>query len=428
MPRQRIPDIEFEQFTIGQLPELFKKDMIIINEEYQRSNIWSSRQQVELIQSINSSYSIGVLVLFINKDGKYEILDGQQRLLTIKKYLDDDPELELEDTKIKKYTELGTQEKNLFDAYCVYYLKLKSFAEETREEDITQTFLRLQEGTPLNKAEKINAYRGAFKDTFRELRDTHLIFHLLGEDGRFRFRLLAAELLLLELKGDFKHGIFPALDLDTFKENLEKYKNNVDPAKVTFLKGNLDILRLSLNNLITGIKIRDLISFYLLVSYLRKTKAGNQNFNNELRAFAENFLSALHSFSVYDSSPPKAWPLSKRLFKRYRSYKEEGRKGTSAESIVFRFKFILQEYERQFPIVHKDSKRLFDLEQRRDLFFRQKGLCTYCRKPLMFKEGSADHVIAYGAGGSTDTANGQLLHKKCHEKLEEERRQSKTTP
>ena len=119
---------------------------------------------------------------------------------------------------------LWAHRKKIFDAYCVYYLKLKSFDEETKEEDITQTFLRLQEGTPLNKAEKINAYRGAFKDQFRDLRTNNPLFALLGEDNRFRFRLLAAEFLLLELEGDFRHGAFPDFSFDTFKETLEKYK------------------------------------------------------------------------------------------------------------------------------------------------------------------------------------------------------------
>ncbi len=35
---------------------------------------------IELINSINKRYSIGVLVLFINESGQFEILDGQQRL------------------------------------------------------------------------------------------------------------------------------------------------------------------------------------------------------------------------------------------------------------------------------------------------------------------------------------------------------------
>jgi uncharacterized protein with ParB-like and HNH nuclease domain len=44
---------------------------------------------------MNKRYSIGVLVLFINENGQYEILDGQQRLLTIKKYLNNDLDLTL---------------------------------------------------------------------------------------------------------------------------------------------------------------------------------------------------------------------------------------------------------------------------------------------------------------------------------------------
>jgi hypothetical protein len=41
----------------------------------------------------------------------------------------------------------------------------------------------LQEGTPLNKAEKINAFRGAFKDAFRQIRDEHPIFTFLGNEN-----------------------------------------------------------------------------------------------------------------------------------------------------------------------------------------------------------------------------------------------------
>ena len=428
MPRQRIPDIEFNHFTIGQLPELFRDSKIVINEEYQRSDIWKHKQQIALIESINNSYSIGVLVLFLNENGKYEILDGQQRLTALREYLED--RLDLSGSSITPYASLGMQEKNLFDAYCVYYLRLKSFDEETKEEDITQTFLRLQEGTPLNKAEKINAYRGAFKDLFRDLRTNNQLFALLGKDNRFRFRLLAAELLLLEFEGDFRHRSFPNLSLDTFKGVLVKYKrqDSIDQTKVTFLKGNLDIIRLSLNNLLTAMRIRDLIAFYLLVSYLRRTKAHNQNFQSELRVFAEDFLRNLHSFTIYDTSPPLTWTLGKKRFKEYMKYKEHARAATSSESIEARFNFIFGEYKRQFPIIHKDRQRLFDIEQKRNMFFRQGGQCTYCNKPLIFKEGSGDHIIAYGDGGPTDIANGQLLHPKCHEKLERERRNATQAP
>lgn len=83
MPKQKVPDLDWGYFTIAELPELLK-NKIFINKEYQRGFIWRASQQVELIKSIENRYSIGVLVLFINDQGQYEILDGQQRVITIK--------------------------------------------------------------------------------------------------------------------------------------------------------------------------------------------------------------------------------------------------------------------------------------------------------------------------------------------------------
>ena len=237
--KQTVPNLELEKFTVGEIPGLFSRNRIKINEEYQRSEVWTRHQKLELIRSIQNAYSMGVLVLFINKDGQYEILDGQQRIKTIEKYLSN--KLNLNGSGIKKYSKLDDQEKNLLNAYCIYYLELKSFNNATKEEDITQTFLRLQEGTPLNKAEKINAHRGKFKETFVYIHNNHLIFGLLGREYRFRFRLLAAELLLLELEGDFENKKFPDLDLKSFEEALKKYNNHINPKTVKFLKGNLDV-------------------------------------------------------------------------------------------------------------------------------------------------------------------------------------------
>src|SRR5688500_8608246 len=88
MPHQTVPSLEFDYFALGDILKLFTDKKIYINEDYQRGDIWKPKQKVELIQSINERYSIGVLVLYINELDQFEILDGQQRLLTIKTYLD----------------------------------------------------------------------------------------------------------------------------------------------------------------------------------------------------------------------------------------------------------------------------------------------------------------------------------------------------
>ena len=273
--------------------------------------------------------------MYINDNGQFEILDGQQRLLTIKKYLND--ELNLDRIEIKPYSKLDEQDKMFLNAYSIGYLKLKSHNPETKEEDIIQTFLRLQEGSPLNKAEKINAHRGAFKDAFKEIRDSHNIFNYLGNDKRFRLRILCAELLHLELESDLKHSKFPGLELATLKSTCSKYEREISKTKLKFFKANLDYLQHSLNFLLTAITPRDIIPFYLLVSYLRKYKADNSNLKNELSSFCADFLQNINSFSVYDTTPPDG--MDEDEFSDYLKYKSEGRKATSSDSIEFRFEF-----------------------------------------------------------------------------------------
>lgn len=223
--KQHIPDIDFDRFPFGDIKNLFDEKKIFINYDYQRGDFWKVRQQIELITSIVNSYSIGVLVLYVNDKMQFEILYGQQRLLTINKYLNG--QIPLKGTDLISYADLDTQAKMFLNAYSVGYLKLKSHNAETKEEDIIQTFLRLQEGSPLNKAEKLNAYRGKFKDTFKEIAETHNIFKLMGNDHRFRLRLLCAELLFLELEGDFKHSVFPGLDINSFRRIVIKYKTKL---------------------------------------------------------------------------------------------------------------------------------------------------------------------------------------------------------
>jgi len=365
---QKTPDIESSQFVLGEIEDLFKNGQIFINYDYQRGAIWKRTQKTELIKSIRNSYSVGVLVLYVNESGKYEILDGQQRLIAIKEYIEGT--LNLDGTDITAYSDLDKQNKILIDAYCIYYLRIKSHDISTREEDVVQTFLRLQEGSPLNKAEKINAYRGKFKDVFREIREKHPLFVLMAGDKRFRLRLLAAEMLLLEMESDLNNRIFPSLELQSFVYALDKYKKNIPTSKLRNYRGNLDFLHLSLNYLLTALTPRDLLSLYLLISYLRTHRAGNKNLESEFSAFAKDFLRNLNSFSIYDQKPPAG--MSRDVFDRYQKYKLESKVMTTPESLKRRFEIILGEFERLKPFIKRDPKRYHDEEEKRTLYFRQK--------------------------------------------------------
>ena len=82
---------------------------------------------------------------------------------------------------------------------------------------------------------------------------------------------------------------------------------------------------------------------------------------------------------------------------------------------------MLEEFSRIAPVVLKDPTRRHDIEQKRALYFRQKGKCHYCGKELNFHSSSTHHRRAHAKGGSTkDLDNAVLVHEKCHKRLEKE--------
>lgn len=129
----------------------------------------------------------------------------------------------------------------------------------------------------------------------------------------------------------------------------------------------------------------------------------------------------LTSFSIYDKSTPKG--MDPKLFKKYMNYKEVGRRATLSDSIEERFKIILSEYKRIFPTIkYKDKIRLFNEEQKIKIYFEQKCLCAFCKKPLDFEKAECHHKYEHSKGGPTKIRYGQMVHHKCHIKIHKKKK------
>ena len=64
--------------------------------------------------------------------------------------------------------------------------------------------------------------------------------------------------------------------------------------------------------------------------------------------------------------------------------------------------------------VHVLNIRSFTEKQKREMFERQQGLCPICDKTFKLKEMEADHITPWSQGGKTETANGQMLCRECN--------------
>jgi len=404
-----VPQINFKYFSIKEIKNLWNKGEVLINKEYQRSEIWKSYQKKGLIDSIMKGFSIGVLVIWKNREDKFEILDGQQRIKTIIRFLND----EFKNNENKKFTELTITEQSEIEAYSIFCLKLKS---DLKEEEVSDIFTRLQEGTPLNISEKVNAFRGEFRKSFiKAFLENELFFGKL-KNYRFRARFLAAQFLILELTTDFEKKIFPNMRYIDFKEINKKYKNELPVRKITKYNNYIKFLGTFLQNEISAISYRDWIALYLLASYLDKKEAKKIGAGIYFKKFTLKFMENLTSFSIYDASPPKN--MNKELFEEYMTYKEFGRKANQSDSIEKRFNIILSEYERIFPkIRYKDKVRLFNEEQKIRIYFKQKCLSYFCKKPLDFSKATCNHKNDHAKGGLTKIKNGRMAHATCHDKF-----------
>lgn len=69
--------------SIGELISMYKDGEIIINPDFQRAFRWSITQQTRFIESILIGVPIPSIFVFQNEEGKWEVVDGVQRLSTV---------------------------------------------------------------------------------------------------------------------------------------------------------------------------------------------------------------------------------------------------------------------------------------------------------------------------------------------------------
>lgn len=92
--------------SIGEILNKLENDEIILNPKFQRYFRWTEKQKSDLIESIFMALPIPPIFVFSNNQGKWEVIDGLQRLTTINKFYKN--EFALTDCS---YIKLG---KNLF--------------------------------------------------------------------------------------------------------------------------------------------------------------------------------------------------------------------------------------------------------------------------------------------------------------------------
>jgi Protein of unknown function DUF262 len=82
IPKEGV-SIEKNDRSLSEFERLYKQGRLIIDPEWQRSYIWDRSRASKLIESFLVDIPVPVIYLSKNEGGKYEVIDGVQRLTSI---------------------------------------------------------------------------------------------------------------------------------------------------------------------------------------------------------------------------------------------------------------------------------------------------------------------------------------------------------
>lgn len=147
--------------------KIYKRRDKIEMPDFQREEVWPESKKQMLVDSILRGWHLPKFYFKKSPDGSYECVDGQQRLNAIFDFYDD--KFELAEAAAQtfggaKYSDLADDVSDRFDDFEVEIEEI----EDASDDDLEELFRRLQLGTPLNTAEKLNAVLGEFRDFCHE--------------------------------------------------------------------------------------------------------------------------------------------------------------------------------------------------------------------------------------------------------------------
>ncbi len=386
-----------------------------IDPTYQRAEgIWSRKAEQYLIDTVIRGYAMPAVFIHSSDDVDY-IVDGQQRIMTILKFYDEELPLSEKYSKdimydeqnpgsddgspARFYGDLSREYQDRFDRYEIPSIELDDY----NDEEIRDLFRRLQSGVQLTPGEKINALPGNIVETMRHLAGLNFFSKTVSMDKRrYKHYYLAAQMMYLESEGI--NNLSPNNIYWFFEENknltyrstiYSRVKHNLDYLYEVFPEETWELRKPSW-----------IITLYLLTSYLRD----NYAMKNQKRHL-HDFIMEFHHLFI-DPSEIKSRELN--------NYYMANRASTnSQENIEKRHKIIKKRFLKACNPKRLDENRLFTDKQKLKIYDRDDGRCQKCSTALKYRNKNTQyhHKDRYIDGGQTEVENGMLVCARCHLKI-----------
>ena len=207
--------------VVGSLVEQIKDMDIILQPSFQRGYVWSNPTASKLVESILLNVPIPPCYLSQNDDFELDVIDGQQRLMSISRYMNNEFALSslmiVPELNGKRFHKLPTRLQRQIKTHTIRCVIITNKSHPDVKFDI---FERLNSNTStLNPQELRNCvYRGPFNELLRKLAERESWLKIVGRKNPDK-RMRDEEAIL-------RYFAFRNLGLDTYRTPLKNWFND----------------------------------------------------------------------------------------------------------------------------------------------------------------------------------------------------------
>ena len=356
-------NIELKEITVSKLVEGYEDNAeegvvgyggkLDIRPPYQREFIYKDKQRDAVIDTVTKNFPLNVMYWAVRDDGNFEVIDGQQRTISICQYVEGD-----------------------------FSVKVGNFPEN-------RAFHNLQN----DEREQILNYRLTVylcSGTDSEKLEWFKIINIAGEE------LTNQELLNAVYHGSwgsdakryFSKSNCPAYGLG--KDYLSGAVNRQDYLETAInwiSEGNIE------SYMSTNQHEQNAIELWLYFqSVINWIKAIFPKYRREMKGIEWGFLYNEFKDQKFDSKK-----LEEEIAKLMEDEDVGSKKGI--------YTYVLTRKEKHLNI------RAFSPNQKREAYERQKGICPVCKEDFEIEEMEGDHITPWHEGGKTSADNCQMLCK-----------------
>lgn len=399
--------------TIRDICERLDKNKMIANPDFQRSYVWDNKPIIKskLIESILLDIPIPIIYTSETIDGKEEVIDGQQTVITFQGFKNNKFFLKgltiLSELNGKKFENLPEELQDKFLQRGITTIKILQGSQKDIKFEI---FVRLNRGSvKLNEQELRNCiYRGSLNDLLKGLRENKDFLRLQGLEKPHN-RMIDAERILRFLafcensERNYKSPLKKFLN-DYMEKKRNMNEAELEDKKKLFKKcvelcqqvfGELSFRRYYLidENGEGGMdrKINEGLMDIQLYGFMEFEK---RNIVGKEQVIKDAFISMITSDNEIIASI------------------ERGTYGTPQVKLRTEKWFKILRDIVGYP---KKDSRVYTYEDKEFLFKKSKGICQICKNKIYsIDDAHVDHIERFSEGGETTLKNGQITHRYCN--------------